>query len=199
AARGGRDQVPRRTRHLRARDRRGDARPRGDRRGRLAARSDRAAPRRAGARAARRPRLLHPRGRLGAGGRRARAPDRARRAHGTPDGCGGERVHPARDPGPDERSALAVDRRRRALRRRFSGALRWLRPPRRLSPTRAGWCFFALTFGIGFAALNTGNNLLYLVLSLMLAFLVLSGVLSESALRGVVLRRRLSRELYAER
>jgi uncharacterized protein (DUF58 family) len=81
----------------------------------------------------------------------------------------------------------------------FSGALRWLRPPRRLSPTRAGWCFFALTFGVGFAALNTGNNLLYLVLSLMLAFLVLSGVLSESALRGLALRRRLPRELYAER
>jgi uncharacterized protein (DUF58 family) len=81
----------------------------------------------------------------------------------------------------------------------FSGALGWLRPPRRLSPTRAGWCFFALTFGVGFAALNTGNNLLYLVLSLMLAFLVLSGVLSESALRGVVVRRRVPRELFAER
>jgi uncharacterized protein (DUF58 family) len=85
------------------------------------------------------------------------------------------------------------------LRRYFSGALRWLRPPRRLSPTRAGWSFFALTFGVGFAALNTGNNLLYLVLSLMLAFLVLSGTLSESALRGVAVRRRVPRELYAER
>jgi len=81
----------------------------------------------------------------------------------------------------------------------FSGALRWLRPPRRLRPTRAGWSFFALTFGVGFAALNTGNNLLYLVLALMLAFLVLSGVLSESALRGIALRRRVPRELYAER
>jgi uncharacterized protein (DUF58 family) len=49
---------------------------------------------------------------------------------------------------------------------------------------------------VGFAALNTGNNLLYLVLSLMLAFLVLSGVLSESALRGIGLRRRVPRELY---
>jgi uncharacterized protein (DUF58 family) len=76
---------------------------------------------------------------------------------------------------------------------------RWLRPPRRLRPTRAGWIFFALIFGIGFAALNTGNNLLYLVLALMLAFLVLSGVLSESALRGVAVRRRIPRELYAER
>jgi uncharacterized protein (DUF58 family) len=104
-------------------------------------------------------------------------------------------VSAARDPGSDQRSAL----KRRRLRRAFTGALRWLRPPRRLSPTRAGWSFFALTFGVGFAALNTGNNLLYLVLSLMLAFLVLSGVMSESALRGVALRRRLPRELQAER
>jgi uncharacterized protein (DUF58 family) len=115
-------------------------------------------------------------------------------------------VSAARDPGPDQRSAIGREseahpaiRRRRALRRYFSGALRWLRPPRRLSPTRAGWSFFALTFGVGFAALNTGNNLLYLVLSLMLAFLVLSGAMSESALRGVAVRRRIPRELYAER
>jgi uncharacterized protein (DUF58 family) len=109
-------------------------------------------------------------------------------------------VPAARDPGPDQRPALNVGWRRRAnLRRHFAGARRWLRPPRRLSPTRAGWSFFALTFGVGFAALNTGNNLLYLVLSLMLAFLVLSGVLSESALRGIAVTRRLPRELYAER
>ena len=75
---------------------------------------------------------------------------------------------------------------------------RWLRPPRTLRPTRAGWLFFLITFAVGFAALNTGNNLLYLVLSLMLAFLVLSGVLSESALRGISVRRRLPRELFAE-
>jgi uncharacterized protein (DUF58 family) len=75
---------------------------------------------------------------------------------------------------------------------------RWLRPPRTLRPTRAGWIFFALTFGVGFGALNTGNNLLYLVLSLMLAFLVLSGILSESALRGIHVARRLPAELFAE-
>jgi len=66
-----------------------------------------------------------------------------------------------------------------------------------LKPTRAGWVFFAFTLGVGFAALNTGNNLLYLVFSLMLAFLVLSGVLSESALRGIEVTRRLPRELHA--
>jgi uncharacterized protein (DUF58 family) len=57
--------------------------------------------------------------------------------------------------------------------------------------------FFALTFGVGFAALNTGNNLLYLVLSLMLSFLVLSGVLSEAALRGIGVRRKLPTEIFA--
>jgi uncharacterized protein (DUF58 family) len=51
---------------------------------------------------------------------------------------------------------------------------------------------------VGFAALNTGNNLMYLVLSLMLAFLILSGVLSESSLRGIRVRRQLPRELYAD-
>ena len=84
---------------------------------------------------------------------------------------------------------------RSALSRRVA---RRLRPPRILHPTRAGWVFFVLTFGVGFAALNTGNNLLYLVLSLMLAFLVLSGVLSESALRGITVERRLPNEIFAD-
>jgi uncharacterized protein (DUF58 family) len=74
----------------------------------------------------------------------------------------------------------------------------WLRPPRQLRPTRAGWAFLLIIMGVGFAALNTGNNLLYLVLSLMLAFLTLSGFLSESALRGVCVRRLPPREIFAE-
>ena len=55
----------------------------------------------------------------------------------------------------------------------------------------------AIVFGVGFAALNTGNNLLYLVLALMLAFLVLSGLLSEASLRGIRIERHLPRELFA--
>jgi uncharacterized protein (DUF58 family) len=50
---------------------------------------------------------------------------------------------------------------------------------------------------VGFAALNTGNNLLYLVLALLLGFLVLSGVLSEASLRGIRVERVLPRELFA--
>jgi uncharacterized protein (DUF58 family) len=81
-----------------------------------------------------------------------------------------------------------------AIRRRIEARTRM---PRQLRPTRAGWGFLMIIMGVGFAALNTGNNLLYLVLSLLLAFLVLSGLLSESALRGIEVRRRLARELYA--
>lgn len=74
---------------------------------------------------------------------------------------------------------------------------RRFRAPRRLRATRAGWCFVAIVFGVGFAALNTGNNLLYLVLALMLSFLVLSGLLSEMSLRGIRIERRLPGELFA--
>jgi uncharacterized protein (DUF58 family) len=98
-----------------------------------------------------------------------------------------------RDPGRRRGPALSAA----AGLRRFAG--RHLRPPRTLRPTRAGWIFFALVFAVGFAALNTGNNLLYLMLSLMLAFLVLSGVLSESALRGIDVARQLPPEWAAGR
>ena len=66
------------------------------------------------------------------------------------------------DPRPGDGPALRANTWRTRIRR-------WLRPPRKLRPTRPGWLFFAVTFGVGFAALNTGNNLLYLVLALMLA------------------------------
>jgi len=55
-----------------------------------------------------------------------------------------------------------------------------------------------IILGVGFAALNTGNNLLYLVESLLLAFLTLSGILSESALRGIEVRRNLPREIFSD-
>ena len=87
--------------------------------------------------------------------------------------------------------------RRSALKRAADTARRLLRSPRSLRATRAGWCFVAIIFGVGFAALNTGNNLLYLVFAMMLAFLVLSGLLSEASLRGVRVERHLPRELFA--
>jgi hypothetical protein len=59
--------------------------------------------------------------------------------------------------------------------------LRWFRPPRRLKLTREGKYFIGITFGVGFAAINTGNNLLYLLLGMLLSLIVVSGVMSSSA------------------
>ena len=44
--------------------------------------------------------------------------------------------------------------------------------------TLAGWCLVVVSFGLGLAAYNTANNILFLALSLLLSSLILSGVLS---------------------
>lgn len=48
--------------------------------------------------------------------------------------------------------------------------------------TREGRVFVLVTLGVGAAAVNTGNNLLYLVLGLMLSLILVSGVLSDLVL-----------------
>ncbi len=63
--------------------------------------------------------------------------------------------------------------------------------PRRLRFTREGKFFLGITLGVGFAAINTGNNLLYLMLGLLLALIVVSGVMSEISLRNLTVVRRL--------
>ncbi|MBK8482022.1 MAG: DUF58 domain-containing protein [Proteobacteria bacterium] len=68
---------------------------------------------------------------------------------------------------------------------------------RRLRFTRDGAYFVAITLGVGFAAINTANNLLFLVLGLLLALIVASGVLSELTLRRVQVRRQLPQRLHA--
>ncbi|MBL8952717.1 MAG: DUF58 domain-containing protein [Myxococcaceae bacterium] len=73
---------------------------------------------------------------------------------------------------------------------------RW-RAPRGLKFTRSGRTFFVVTIGIGLGALNTGNNLLYLVLGLLLSLIVVSGVLSEYCVRDVKVRRLLPDAAHA--
>ena len=62
---------------------------------------------------------------------------------------------------------------------------------RRLTFTRLGRWYVAFTVCIGLAAINTGNNLLFLVLGLLLSSIVVSGILSETSLRAVRVERRL--------
>lgn len=72
----------------------------------------------------------------------------------------------------------------RIFRRRF-------RPPRKLKFTREGKFFVGITLGVGFAAINTGNNLLYLLLGMLLALIIVSGLMSELSLRDLTVVRRL--------
>jgi len=65
---------------------------------------------------------------------------------------------------------------------------------RKLTFTRLGRWYCGLTVGIGLAAINTGNNLLFLVLGVLLSSIIVSGVLSENALREVRLTRQLPLE-----
>jgi uncharacterized protein (DUF58 family) len=60
-----------------------------------------------------------------------------------------------------------------------------LRPPRQLKITRFGWAFLLVTIGLGLAAINSENNLMYLLLGLLLGFIVASGLLSEMSLRAL--------------
>ncbi len=74
---------------------------------------------------------------------------------------------------------------------------RFVRSRRRVKPTAEGWVFLGAAFAVAMAALNTGNNLLYLVFATMLSMIVLSGVLSELSVQQVEVSRRISERVFA--
>lgn len=63
--------------------------------------------------------------------------------------------------------------------------LKKLRPPRRVFPTRPGWFALCAPFVLGMAAINAGNNLLFLLLGACLGAICISGLMSEKALLGI--------------
>jgi len=69
---------------------------------------------------------------------------------------------------------------------------------RTLQLTREGGGFIFLIFGVGLAAINTGNNLLYLVLAMCCSLVAVSGVLSELALKRITATVRLKEGIYAK-
>ena len=73
---------------------------------------------------------------------------------------------------------------------------RWARRIQ-VRPTRVGLGFTLLLVAVLLAAVNSGNNLLYVVLAGQLAILVLSNLLAEMNLRGLELHRRLPPEIHA--
>jgi len=64
-------------------------------------------------------------------------------------------------------------------------SLEWLRVSIEYRLTREGKFFIVFIFILAIAGLNTGNNLLYLILASLLAAILMSGVLSLAVLTGV--------------
>jgi uncharacterized protein (DUF58 family) len=78
-------------------------------------------------------------------------------------------------------------------------SLRWLayRTDYRLPRDGAVYLFGVLVLGL--AAVNTGNNLLFMMLACMLAGILVSGVLSQMVLTGIELRLELPEHIFADR
>jgi uncharacterized protein (DUF58 family) len=65
--------------------------------------------------------------------------------------------------------------------------------------TREGIVYIAGIFVVALAALNTGNNLLFMVLACLLAGMLISGVLSRVVLGGIDVRLELPEHIFAQR
>lgn len=68
---------------------------------------------------------------------------------------------------------------------------------RSLEITRSGWLFILLTLAVGFAAINSGANLLHAIFGAQMALIVGSGILSENMVRRTIARRVVTGEVYA--
>ncbi|MBI4461216.1 MAG: DUF58 domain-containing protein [Acidobacteria bacterium] len=77
--------------------------------------------------------------------------------------------------------------------------LEWLRISIDYRLTREGVFFIVFIFILAIAGLNTGNNLLYLILASLLAAILMSGVLSLAVLTGIELEVLLPAHVFARR
>src|SRR6266849_3927182 len=75
--------------------------------------------------------------------------------------------------------------------------LRWIGQKVEYQISRAGWLYFGATLLVALAALNTGNNLLFLILSCLVSIILMSGILSSISLAGIELRIGLPEHIFA--
>ena len=75
--------------------------------------------------------------------------------------------------------------------------LRWIGYKIEYRITREGWIYISGVLLIALAALNTGNNLLFLILASLIAVILMSGFLSWITLSGVSLRLELPEHIFA--
>ena len=76
--------------------------------------------------------------------------------------------------------------------------LRWIGYKMEYGITRHGWVYLSGVILVALAALNTGNNLLFLILATLVAAILMSGILSSITLSGVELRLELPEHIFAE-
>jgi len=75
--------------------------------------------------------------------------------------------------------------------------LRWLGYKMEYKITREGWIYIGGIIIVALAALNTGNNLLFLILASLIAIILMSGILSSITLSGIAMRLELPEHIFA--
>lgn len=63
--------------------------------------------------------------------------------------------------------------------------------------TKAGWFYIIVTIVLGFAAVNTGNNLIFIIVSFLLAMMAVSGFYGKRNINNIRINFRLPAEIYA--
>ena len=77
-------------------------------------------------------------------------------------------------------------------------SLRWIIYQVDYRLTRVGIVYIGVVFALALAAVNTGNNLLWMLLSCAMAGLLISGALSRAVLRGIELKFDMPEHIFAE-
>jgi uncharacterized protein (DUF58 family) len=75
--------------------------------------------------------------------------------------------------------------------------LRWITYRMEYRLTRDGWIYLGGIVLVALAAINTGNNLLFLILSCLIASILMSGILSSLTVMGVELKLQLPEHIFA--
>jgi uncharacterized protein (DUF58 family) len=75
--------------------------------------------------------------------------------------------------------------------------LRWIGYRMEFRITREGWIYLAGIVLVALAAINTGNNLLFLILACLISSILMSGILSSITLAGVEARLDLPEHIFA--
>jgi uncharacterized protein (DUF58 family) len=75
--------------------------------------------------------------------------------------------------------------------------LRWITYRMEYRLTREGWIYIGGIALVAMAAINTGNNLLFLILACLIASILMSGILSSVTLAGVEMHLQLPEHIFA--